>query len=92
MKWNYQNTDPQESDNVTWLASEIFKAFPQECTGLKLYSLDCRCIYYQRGFWDGNLSPQTGIYRDATDGPCDVCVRFPRGWKDRVVDEIVVYK
>ena len=32
-----------------------------------------------------------GIYRDAGDGPCGECSRFTREWKDRVVDETVVY-
>ena len=79
------------SDKLTWLANQIFSAFPQECTGLKLYYLDCRCIYYQRVFRDGELDPQIGIYRNADNGPCEVCMYLDKDWEDRVIDESVVY-
>lgn len=82
----------QQPDKVTWLANQIFSAFPQECTGLKLFILDCGCIYYQRILRDGELDPQIGIYRDADNGPCEVCMLQEETWKDRVVDELVVYK
>ena len=40
---------------------------------------------------DGNLDYQTGIYRDAEDGPCDACMSFDESWRERVIDENVVY-
>ena len=78
-------------DKVKWLASQIFSAYPEDVTGLKFYSLDCGCIYYQRVFRDGKVGPQIGIYRDADNGPCEVCMLQEETWKDRVVDEMVVY-
>jgi len=67
-------------DKLTWLANEIFTAFPQEVSGLKFYFLDCGCIYYQRIFIDDSLDPQIGIYRDAENGPCEVCMVQDEGW------------
>ena len=49
------------------------------------------CIYYQRIFKDGALNPKTGIYRDAENGPCEICVAQEEGWKERLIDESVVY-
>ncbi len=80
-----------EDDKLTWLANQIFTAFPQEVAGLKLYTLDCGCIYYQRVFRNGKLDPQMGIYRDGENGACEVCMAFEETWKERVVDETVVY-
>jgi hypothetical protein len=60
-------------DKTVWLDNQIFAAFPQEVTGLKLYILDCGCIYYQRVFKDGGLDAQIGIYRDGGNGPCEIC-------------------
>ena len=57
MKKHQQSTDCPDSDKLTWLANQIFMAFSKEVTGLKLYVLDCGCIYYQRAFGDGNLDP-----------------------------------
>lgn len=91
MGLNQQNIDLSESDRVTWLANEIFKAFPRLVTGLKFYILDCGCIYYQRKFVDGTLVSKPGIYRDAEDGPCEVCMVMDGSWKERVLDETVVY-
>ena len=48
-------------------------------------------IYYQRVFRDGNLDPQTGIYRDAENGACEICMVQDEAWKERVVDKDVVY-
>ena len=48
------------------------------------------CIYNQRAFRDVDLDSQTGIYSDAADGPCDVCMLQEETWKDRVIVEIVV--
>ena len=79
------------SDKVTWLADEIFKAFPETVTGLTFYTLDCGCLYYQRKYADGDLDHKVGIYRDAEDGPCEKCMAMDETWKDRIVDEIVVY-
>ena len=53
--------------------------------------LDCGCIYYQRVFKDGGLDTQVGIYRDAEDGPCKVCLLQEDEWTDRVIDETVTY-
>ena len=81
----------QQPDKVTWLAKIMFTAYPEDATGLKFYTLDCGCIYYQWIFRDGELDPQTGIYRDADNGPCEVCMLQEELWKDRVIDETVVY-
>ncbi len=80
-----------KSDKVTWLANQIFMAFPQEVTGLRLYSVDCGCVYYQRVFKDGGSGPQIGIYRDAEDGPCKICLAQTKAWENRVIDQNVVY-
>ena len=80
------------SDKLVWLANEIFAAFPQEASGLSFYTLDCACVYYQRVFMDGSLDPHVGIYRDAENGPCEICMSKDEDWEERVVDEIVVYK
>ena len=81
----------QPRDKKVWLANQIFTVFPQECTSLKLYILDCGCIYYQRVFRDGELDTEIGIYRDADNGPCEVCMLQEETWKDRMVDETVIY-
>jgi len=52
--------------------------------------MDCGCIYYQRIFRNGNLEPQIGIYRDAEDGPCEICIVEDEIWKERVIDGIIV--
>jgi hypothetical protein len=62
-----------------------------EATGLRFYTLDCGCIYYQRVYRDGELDPQMGIYRDAEDGPCDTCLAQAKTWGNTVIDEYVVY-
>jgi len=69
-----QGIDSSVSNKVKWLAEKIFTAYAKQVTGMKFYVLDCGCIYYQRVFPDGTLDPITGIYRDAEDGPCDVCL------------------
>lgn len=76
---------------VIWLAKQIFAAFPRLVTGLKFYVLDCGCIYYQRKFVDGTVVSTIDIYRDAANGPCQVCMAMDKSWRDRVVDETVVY-
>ena len=86
-----QNIDLPGSDKATWLANQIFTAFPQEVTSLKFYILDCGCIYYQRVFRDGDLDPQVSIYSDAENGPCEICMQQEESWKERVVEEAVVY-
>ncbi len=91
MENHQQNIDTPDSDKITWLANEIFTAFSKELTGLKFYILDCGCIYYQRVLRDGNLDSQIGIYRDAKDGPCEICMLQDKNWKDRVIDETLVY-
>ena len=80
-----------DSEKAAWLANEIFAAFPEEVTGLKFYILDCGCIYYQRIFPDGSLDTKTGIYRDAEDGPCEVCMLQDAAWKKRTLDEVMLY-
>jgi len=44
-------------NKTIWLTNKIFNVFSQDVTGLKLYMLDCGCIYYQRVFRDGDLDP-----------------------------------
>ena len=91
MALNQPNIDLSESDRVTWLANEMFKAFPGEVSGLTFYILDCGCVYYRRKFVDGKLDHKAGIYRNSEDGPCQACMAIDGRWKDRVVDETVVY-
>ena len=91
MKPNHQNIDPKQSELVTWLAEQIFTAYPEDVSGLWFYFLDCDCIYYQRVFRNGDLDQKFGIYRDPSDGPCQVCMSQEGDWKDRVIDEMVVY-
>ena len=79
-----------QTDKVVWLVDQMFTAFPKDVTGLKFCILDCRCIYCQRVFRDGNLDPQIGIYRDAEDGPCEICLAQTKTWEDRVINENVV--
>ena len=85
-----QNIKSGNSDKLTWLANQIFTAFPQEVTGTKFYLLDCGCIYYQRVFRDGNLDLQIGIYRDAENGPCEVCMLPDDTWRERVIDKTMI--
>ena len=91
MEKRQQNTESTNSDKLSQLANQIFTAFPEEVTGLKFYILDYGCIYYQRVFGDGNLDPQIGIYRDAEDGSCEICLAQAKTWGNRVFDEYVVY-
>ena len=91
MGLNQQNIDLSGSDKVTWLAGEIFKAFPEDVTGLTFYILNCGCLYYRRKFVDGDLDNRIGICRNAEDGPCEACMAMDGSWKERVVDEMVVY-
>ncbi len=91
MGLNQQSIDLSDSDKVTWLAKQIFTAFPRLVTGLKFHILDCGCIYYQRKFFDGTLLSKAEIYRNSEDGPCEVCMAMDDSWKDRVIDETVVY-
>jgi hypothetical protein len=56
-----------------------------------IYKPDCGCIYYQRVYRNGDLDPQIGIYRDAEEGPCEICMSQEENWKERVVDQNVVY-
>ncbi len=86
-----QSIDLSGSDKVTWLAGEIFKAFPEAVTGLTFYILDCGCLYYRRKFVDGDLDNRIGICGNAEDGPCQACMVMDGRWKERVVDEMVVY-
>jgi len=91
MNLKQPNIDSPKTDKVIWLAREIFKAFPQSVTGLVFYYMDCGCIYYHRQFLSGEADHKFGIYRDAGDGPCEVCIPVDEDWKDRVVGETVVY-
>ena len=86
-----RDIEPLSSEKLAWLADQISTAFPEEVTGLKLYLMNCGCIYYQRLFRDGDVDSKVGIYRDAGDAPCDICMHMDKGWGDRVVDESIVY-
>ena len=86
-----QSIDKTQSETVTWLAKQIFTSYPEDVSGLKFYFLECYCVYYQRVFRDGELDPDFGIYREPSDGPCQVCRSQEGEWKDRVIDEMVVY-
>lgn len=81
MKQKSQNTYSWWSNRTLWLARHIFTAYPEDCTGLKFYILDCGCIYYQRVFKDGEIDSQFSIYRDASDGPCKTSIQQEDTWK-----------
>ena len=68
------------TDGITaaWLAREIFKAFPNDCPGLRIYELDCGCIYYRRVFQDGREDEQTGIPRNPAHSAYEVCMTLPK--------------
>jgi hypothetical protein len=91
MVMSQQNINLSQSDKVTWLADQIFSAFPEKVTGLTFYIMDCGCVYFRRKFVDGDLDHTVGIYRDAKDGPCEACMVMDGSWKERVLDERVVY-
>lgn len=91
MEKHRHTIDSSDSDKLTWLANQIFTAFPQEVAGLRFYILDRGCIYYQRVFRDGSLDAQIGIYRAAENGPCETCLAQAKTWENRVIDEVVVY-
>jgi len=82
---------PQTDTRTEWLAREIFKAFPRDCPGLKIYELDCGCIYYRRVFRDGSEDTQVGIYRDLVEAACELCMSLPKEWTHRVIEEKVIY-
>ena len=86
-----QDIEASFLDKAGRLANQIFSAFPEEVKGVKFYLLDCGCIYYQRVLEDGTLDLKTGIYRNSEDGPCEVCMLQDASWKERSVDEIIVY-
>jgi hypothetical protein len=78
-------------EKTTWLAHKIFTSFPGHVGAIKSYILACECIYFQRVLPNGNLDPMRGFYREADHGPCEECMRFPDDWKERVIDEAVIY-
>ena len=78
-------------DKHTWIAKHLFTAFPQDVTGLRFFTLDCGCIYYHRVYPDGIIDSKLGIYRDAKEGACASCISRLEDWRNRVVDECVVY-
>jgi len=94
--WKAEKTEPSNiisrgKKKIAWLASDIFRAFPKAVTGLVFYILGCGCIYYQRKFVNGDLDHKIGIYRDAEDEACEACMAMAGAWKNRVIDETVVY-
>ena len=91
MEQKQQNIDHTQSEMVTWLAKQIFTAYSEDVSGLRFYFLDCYCIYYQRVFRDGDSDQKIGIYREPSDGSCQVCMSQEDDWKKRVIDEMVVY-
>jgi hypothetical protein len=48
-------------------------------------------IYYQRAFPNGTPDTKTGIYRNADQGPCEICLQQDASWKERSLDEVTVY-
>lgn len=63
-----QSINFSKQDKISWLADQIFSAFPETVTGLTFYTMDCGCFYYRNKFVGGDLDPQVGIYRDAEAG------------------------
>jgi hypothetical protein len=80
------------SDKLIWLADRIFKSFSDDVTGLRFFTLSCGCVYYQRIFRDGDIDLYQGIYRDPEDGPCELCAYFEGDWRDRALNETVIYR
>ncbi len=91
MEYKKQEIGHTQSELVTWLAQQIFTAYPEDVSGMKFYFLDCYCIYYQRVFRAGAVDQHVEIYREPSDGPCKTCRAQEGDWQDRVVDEMVVY-
>jgi hypothetical protein len=85
------NRMTRSSTDLTWIANQIFTAYPDEVSGLKLCVLDCGCIYYQRIFPSGELDQHVGIYRNADNGPCKICMDLNQEWQGRVTEEALVY-
>jgi hypothetical protein len=81
-----------QSKTAEWPGKRMFRAFPDEATGLRFYILDCWCIYNRRQAPDGALDTQIGIYRDPTKDDCGECMPRPNGREARVLDEMVIYK
>ncbi len=46
---------------------------------------------YRRVFKDGDLDLQIGIYRNAEDGSCEICMLQEETWKERVIYEGMVF-
>lgn len=69
---------PYTDTRTEWLAREIFKAAPRDCPRLKIYELDCGCMYYRRVFRDGAEDERIGIYRNPAHGACAVCMSLPK--------------
>jgi len=48
-------------------------------------------VVYQRVFKDVDLDLQIGIYRNAEDGSCEICMLREETWKERVIYEDMVF-
>jgi hypothetical protein len=44
-----------------------------------------------QGEYERSLDRQIGIYRDAANGPCEVCMMQGEEWEEKVIDEVVVF-
>ncbi len=84
------NMHSPQTEVHLWLAKRVVNEFPM-ITGLKFFTLDCGCIYFHRLFRDGEKGSQSGTYRSAEGGPCEVCKRSGDNWENRVVHESVFY-
>jgi hypothetical protein len=80
-----------KKETVTNLANKVFGAFPKEVSSLKLYIMDCGCIYYQRIFSEAILDSRVGIYNEAENKPCENCLPLQDNWKERSVAETVFH-
>jgi hypothetical protein len=44
-----------------------------------------------QGEYESSLDPKIGIYKDAGNGPCEVCMMQGEEWVEKVIDEVVLF-
>ena len=44
-----------------------------------------------QGEYESSLDPKIGIYMDAENGPCEVCMMQGADWEEKVIDKAVVF-
>jgi len=78
-------------ERIDVLVEKVFSGLPGLVTGIHCYILDCGCVALRQKFEDGSLNNEVEVHHDPDRGPCDVCMEMKIHWKNRVIDEVVVY-